>query len=267
MNERLPTVSGESSMKSRNSATAEARLLAIVPARGGSKRLPGKNIRELGGRPLIAWSIGSALEVGQFVDVLVSTDDPAIAEAAQAAGAMVPWLRPAELATDTATSADVVRHALAWYEAERGSVEGVVLLQPTCPLRRRNSLRGALQRFLEQPGSEDRRTVVSVSPSSIPPEWCFRISDVDGTLQPVLGWAEVGKRSQDLRTAYQLNGSIYVVSSKTIRTGRSLVEPGSLAYLMEGVEESVDIDTEDDWRLAESFIALIGHKTNLLRYK
>jgi CMP-N-acetylneuraminic acid synthetase len=239
---------------SRAPTIAEPRLLAIIPARSGSKRLPRKNARLLGGRPLIAWSIDTALSVNQFCDVLLTTDDEELANIGRGAGAIVPWLRPAELATDTATSADVVRHALTWYEAERGLVEGVVLLQPTCPLRRITSLSGALQRFLAQPRSEYRRTVVSVSPSSIPPEWCFRIADANGALQPVLGWEEIGKRSQDLQMAYQLNGSIYAADSKTIRAGRPLVEPGSLAYLMNGAEESVDIDTEDDWRLAESFI-------------
>jgi CMP-N-acetylneuraminic acid synthetase len=241
----------------RDPSMAEPRLLAIIPARGGSKRLPRKNARLLGGRPLIAWSIDTAVGVNQFCDVLLTTDDEELANIGREAGALVPWLRPAELATDTAISADVVRHALTWYEAERGPVEGVVLLQPTCPFRRKTSLSGALLRFLAQRGSEDRRTVVSVSPSSIPPEWCFRITDTEGALQPVLGWAEIGKRSQDLQMAYKLNGSIYVADSKTIRTGRSLVEPGSLAYLMNGAEESVDIDTEDDWRLAESLIALM----------
>lgn len=234
--------------------SAKNRILAIVPARGGSKRLPRKNVRPLGGKPLIAWTIDSALESGCFVDVLVSTDDVEIADAARAAGAMVPWLRPAELATDTANSSDVLKHALDWYEADRGSVEGVVLLQPTCPFRREESVLGALKLFLEQPGGDDRPTVVSVSPSPVPPEWCFRIDASTGAMQPVLGWPELGKRSQDLPPAVQLNGSIYIASSATIRASRPLVGPGSLAFLMSGPEESVDIDTEDDWILAESFL-------------
>jgi len=251
-------ISSDLIASTRTSSLADLRMLVIIPARGGSKRLPRKNARLLGGRPLIAWSIDTALGLDKFCDVLLTTDDEELANIGREAGALVPWLRPAELATDTATSGDVLRHALTWYEAERGSVDGVVLLQPTCPLRRSASVSGALQRFLAQPSNEYRRTVVSVSPSSIPPEWCFRVCDVDGELEPVLGWTEVGKRSQDLQPSFQLNGSIYVASSEAIRTGRSLIEPGSLAYLMEGAEESVDIDTEDDWRIAESFIALAG---------
>lgn len=234
----------------------DPRLLAIIPARGGSKRLPGKNARLLGGRPLISWSIDIALHAGVFCDVMLTTDDEELANIGLADGALVPWLRPAALATDTATTSDVLQHALAWYEAERGRVSGVVLLQPTCPLRRNASLAGALARYLAQPDGADKQTVVSVSPCSVPPEWCFRIEDGDGALRPILGWSELGKRSQDLAAAFRLNGSLYIASSETIRAGRPLVGPGSLAFLMEGQEEAVDIDTEDDWRLAESFLRL-----------
>jgi CMP-N,N'-diacetyllegionaminic acid synthase len=230
------------------------KLLALIPARGGSKRIPNKNIRVLGSKPLITWSIDAARAVPELADVLVSTDSPLIAQIARDAGAMVPWLRPAALASDTASSSDVLKHALEWYELERSPVDGVVLLQPTCPFRRATSLLGALQRFRDQPAGDDRSTVVSVSPSAVPPEWCFRMDATNGELLPLLGWSELGKRSQDLQSAVQLNGSIYIASSATIRAGQPLVGPGSIAFFMPGAEESVDIDTEDDWRLAESFL-------------
>ena len=100
------------------------RILALVTARAGSKRLPGKNIRPLGGKPLIVWSIDIAKNIREICDILVSTDCPDIAAVSQKAGAYVPWLRPAELATDTASSVDVAIHALDWYEAEKGAVDG-----------------------------------------------------------------------------------------------------------------------------------------------
>ncbi|HKW84805.1 MAG TPA: acylneuraminate cytidylyltransferase family protein, partial [Burkholderiaceae bacterium] len=150
------------------------RLLAVVPARGGSKRLPRKNVRPLGGRPLIAWTIEAAHASGVLDDVLVSTDDEEIADAARQCGAQVPWLRPAALATDTATSAAVLQHALAWYEAKRGAVSGVVLLQPTSPFRSPASIRGAVASFLGQP-EDDRHAVVSVSPAAQHPAWSFRL--------------------------------------------------------------------------------------------
>lgn len=231
------------------------KLLTLIPARGGSKRIPNKNIRVLGNKPLIVWSIDAARAAPELADVLVSTDSPLIAQIAMAAGAIVPWLRPAALASDTASSSDVLKHALEWYELEFGPVDGVVLLQPTCPFRRLTSLRGALKRFLDQPGGENRSTVVSVSPSSVPPEWCFRMDTSIGELEPVLGWTDIGKRSQDLQPAVQINGSIYIATSSTIRAGRPLVGPGSRAFLMPGSEECVDIDTESDWLLAESFLS------------
>lgn len=99
------------------------RILALITARGGSKRLPGKNIRVLGGKPMIAWSIDVARGTPEICDILVTTDDPAIATVCAEAGALVPWLRPAELATDTASSVDAALHALDCYEAEKGVVD------------------------------------------------------------------------------------------------------------------------------------------------
>lgn len=105
------------------------RILALITARGGSKRLPGKNIRVLGGKPLIVWSIDVAKDIAEICDILVLTLT-AIAAVCTEAGALVPWLRPADLATDTASSVVVVLHALDWYEAEKGAVDGILLLQP-----------------------------------------------------------------------------------------------------------------------------------------
>ena len=111
------------------------RILTVIAARGGSKRLPGKHIRVLGEKPLIIWSIDVAKDIPEICDILVSTDDTAIASVCTEAGILVPWLRPVELATDTANLVDVVLHALGWYETEKGAVDGILLLQPTSPFR------------------------------------------------------------------------------------------------------------------------------------
>ena len=116
------------------------KILALILARGGSKRLPGKNIRCLGGKPLIVWSIDVTKHIPEICDILVSTDDPAIAAVSKGAGALVPWLRPPELATDTATSVDAALHALDWYEADKGKVDGLLLLQPTSPFRTKETV-------------------------------------------------------------------------------------------------------------------------------
>lgn len=228
-------------------------LLAIIPARGGSKRLPRKNVRLLGGRPLIAWTIAAARDSGAFPHVLVSTDDEEVAVAARAAGADVPWLRPAELATDTATTADVLSHALAWHESVHGPVEAVVLLQPTSPFRRPEAIREAVSMYLEQ-GDAPRRPVVSVSPAATHPAWCFDIAG-DGTMSPALGWEPLRRRSQDLAPAHALNGSIYVIPAAAVRAGLPILTPGTRAYVMSAPEESIDIDDEADWQLAEWHLA------------
>ena len=224
-------------------------LLGVVPARGGSKRLPRKNVRPLAGRPLVAWTVDAARASGVLDDVLVSTDDAEIAEAARAAGASVPWLRPAELATDTAASVDVLRHALAWHEAERGPVEAVVLLQPTSPFRSAASIRGAVAAFRAQAGGEPQ-AVASVSRALQHPAWCFRI---DGeAMQPFLGWEPLRQHSQDLPPAYALNGAVYVVPAAALRRGAPLLGPGLRAFVMDDPREALDIDDADDWRAAES---------------
>ncbi|UXH77629.1 cytidylyltransferase domain-containing protein [Roseateles amylovorans] len=223
------------------------RLLALVPARGGSKRLPRKNVLMLGGRPLIQWSIDAARESGVCIDVLVSTDDDEIAQASRDAGAMVPWLRPAELATDTAGSAGVISHALDWYEQAHGAVDAVLLLQPTSPFRSAKAIRGAVRTYADQAGTT-RHPVVSVSPAASHPAWTFAWQD--GELRPSLGWEPLSLRSQDLTPAYALNGALYVIPAEDARAARPIVRPGVLPFVMTDARESLDIDTADDWALA-----------------
>ena len=226
------------------------RFLAVIPARGGSKRLPRKNVLPLAGRPLIAWSIATARASGCFVDLLVSTDDPEIATVARDAGAHVPWLRPADLATDTATSVDVVVHAVDWYEAEHGPLDGVMLLQPTSPFRTAPTMREAVRRYV---GTGCAVPVVGVSPVETHPAWTFLIED--DHLSPVLGWEPLSRRSQDLPPACALNGSSYLLPPARLRSSRSFFAPDMLPLLMNDRDETLDIDTEEDWRRAESLAA------------
>jgi CMP-N,N'-diacetyllegionaminic acid synthase len=147
------------------------RILALITARGGSKRLPGKNICLLGGKPLIVWSINIAKDIPEVVDTLVSTDDKEVAEIAKNADALVPWLRPQELAADTASSVDVCLHALEWYVKEDGTVDGLMLLQPTSPFRNHKSVLQGIKIF----SSHQHRSVNGVSPAETHPMWCFKI--------------------------------------------------------------------------------------------
>ena len=222
------------------------KILALIPARGGSKRLPGKNIRLLGGKPLIAWSIDVAKDIPEICDILVSTDDPTIADIARNKGVLVPWLRLSELATDTASSVDVAIHALDWYEREYGAVDGLLLLQPTSPFRSRKTLVQAIHLFDENLG----KSVIGVSPASSHPLWCFEIRDQ--LLRPFVGQGGMNLRSQDLPPAYVVNGSLYLINPKTLRIQHSLFNHSMLPLLIDQPEEVIDIDTEWDWKIAEA---------------
>lgn len=223
------------------------KLLALVPARGGSKRVLNKNIRDFGGKPLIAWTIEAARCLPELADVLVSTDSPAIAHEAETAGALVPWLRPPELATDTAASMAVCMHALDWYEREKGPVDGLLLLQPTSPFRTTASIRRAIERFREHP----QRPVVSFSPAESHPMWCYRL---DG--EAIAPFIEGTKptRAQDLPPAYVVNGALYIASPAYLRKQCSFIGQDTVPLIMDDAREALDIDTEWDWMLAETLL-------------
>lgn len=229
-------------------ADRRPRILAVVPARGGSKRLPRKNVLPLAGRPLIDWSIRAALDSGVCADVLVSTDDAEIADVARRSGALVPWMRPAELSDDTAGTAPVLAHALAWYEQQHGAVDAVLLLQPTSPFRTADSVRAACATYASQP-DQLQHPVVSVSPVTHHPAWTFYLRN--DIMEPCLGWEPFSKRSQDLQPAFGLNGALYVIPAADVRQGAPIVRPGVIAHLMPDPVEGLDIDTPDDWSAAE----------------
>ena len=224
------------------------KILALIPARGGSKRLPGKNIRLLGGKPLIVWSIDVAKDVPEICDILVSTDDPAIAAVCKEAGALVPWLRPAELATDAASSIDVALHALDWYEAEKGVVDGLLLLQPTSPFRTRETVRRGIELFK----ANAQQSVLGVSPCHAHPMWTLKM---DGDyLVPFMSDHGLGTRSQDLPAAYVVNGSFYLSSPVELRVSWSFVRAKTMPLLIESPQEALDIDTSLDWIVANSIL-------------
>jgi CMP-N,N'-diacetyllegionaminic acid synthase len=225
------------------------KILAVITARAGSKRLPGKNIRPLGGIPLIVWSIDAGRAAADICDVLVSTDDSSAAEIARNAGALVPWLRPVELATDTATSADVCIHALDWYEADRGVVDGLLLLQPTSPFRSAASVRRGLKLF----HAHNHRRIVGVSPAPSHPMRCYH---VDGErMWPMIEGAKPDARTQDLPPAFVVNGAFFLVAPHDLRASKSFYGDDMLPLVMEEPGADVDIDTEMDWKIAELIAA------------
>ena len=224
------------------------KLLVLILARGGSERLPGKNIRPLGGRPLISWSIDIAKKIPDVCEILVSTDCNEIGEISRKEGAVVPWLRPAHLSSGSASSVDAAIHSLDWYELEHGSVDGLILLQPTSPFRELDKILESVALFK----SSGYRAVVSVSPAPVNPAWCFAIEQE--SLLPALGWEKLQNSSVKSGLFYCLNGSVYIIAPDTLREDRTFLPKEIRPVLMGGACESLDIDTEQDWDAAVSFL-------------
>lgn len=217
--------------------TQQPRVLAIIPARGGSKGVPRKNILMAGGKPLIAWTIEAAQRAQCVTRLIVSSDDDAIIQVAQQHGCDVPFKRPAELATDEASSVDVVLHAL----QHCPGFDHVLLLQPTSPLRSAADIEGAFALLRERQAT----SCVSVCPVEETPYWMYHV-DSAGGMKRVLEPPEHAHRRQDLPTVCMLNGAVYVSSVPAFMTHRSFVTPETLAYVMPR-ERSFDIDTREDF--------------------
>lgn len=221
-----------------------SRVLALIPARGGSKGVPGKNIRDVAGKPLIAWSIEAARQARSIDRVVVSSDDQAILAVARAWGAEVPFVRPPELARDETPGIDVVLHALACLP----DAEWVVLLQPTSPLRSARDIDAAVEQCL----ATGAPACVSVTEAHMPPWWLFRLS-AQGRLQSFLPDGERPQRRQDAPSLYALNGAVYVAQTDWLRRTRSFVTDETVAYVMPP-ERSVDIDTPLDLAMADCLL-------------
>ena len=230
------------------------KILALILARGGSKRLPGKNTRVLGEKPLIVWSIDIVKGIPSVCDTLVSTDDMEIADICTKAGAYVPWLRPAELSNDTASSVDAAIHALDWYEAQKGPVDGLMLLQPTSPFRARETV----QRGIDVYEDNSMLPVVGVAPAPLHPLWALKLKN--GGLVPYLPGSGLTTRSQDLPLAYAVNGSFYLISPRELRAGKTFFGSGAQPLLETSPHEGLDIDTLEDFELAEAVLLMRAQK-------
>ncbi|MBX9845847.1 MAG: acylneuraminate cytidylyltransferase family protein [Xanthobacteraceae bacterium] len=218
------------------------RVLALIPARGGSKGVPRKNIRLVGGKPLIAWSIEAA-RGSRYVDrVLLSSDDTEIIDVAKALGCEVPFRRPAELATDEADALSVVRHAIAALPEQYGYL---VLLQPTSPMRTSQDIDGAIELCVER----NAPACVGICESEKSPYWMMTLTS-DGMMEPVMSSDRIPDRRQVAPRAYALNGAVYVATVPHLTAGQSFFGPGSLGYVMPR-ERSLDIDSELDLKIAD----------------
>ena len=236
---------------SRNS---QGTVAALVPARGGSKGIPRKNVVEVAGKPLIAWTIETALRSSVLDRVVVSTDDEEIARVSKEWGADVPLYRPAELSLDDSPSIAAVNHAIRWLEENQNyRPDALLLLQPTSPLRTAEDVRNAVHLLFERNAS----AVVSVYQPHTHPYWFKKItkdgylsSFLEGTVEPV--------RRQDLPPVYALNGSIFLARREILLHEETFCPDRTCAYIMPE-ERSLDIDSPADLRLANYLLSNEGN--------
>ena len=222
-------------------------FLAIIPARGGSKRLPRKNILDLCGKPLISWSIEAALKSKYISKVVVSSDDEEILNISSNFGADI-IKRPYELANDTATTFDTVKHTIDNFE----NYDYIVLLQPTSPLRNEKHIDEAIE-LLEEKQAD---AIVSVCEMDHSPLWSNTLPK-DGNMRGFLREEILNKRSQDLEKYYRLNGAIYICKTDKLLENKSFfLKDNIFAYIMDR-KSSIDIDEEIDFLFAERVLGFV----------
>lgn len=222
--------------------------LVIIPARGGSKGIPHKNIKLLGGKPLICRAIDNARSVAPDTDICVSTDDSEIIQVVENYGLKVLFVRPAELAADNSGTYEVLLHALSFYERQGRTYDTIILLQPTSPFRRDEDISEALK--LYSPGID---MVVSVTEARTNPYYnCFE-TDSDGFLHVSKGDGKYIRR-QDAPKAWEYNGAIYIINPQSLKRESLGKFKRRRMYEMDELH-SLDLDTPLDWRIAELLIA------------
>ena len=220
-------------------------ILGLIPARGGSKRLPGKNILNLAGKPLISWTIEAALG-SKFIDeVVVSTDDHDIKEISKKYGATVPFLRPDHLATDEATSVDTALHLLNTLDKNSDKYDYIILLQPTSPLRTLKDIDNSIELL----DTNNCDAVIGVCEVEHSPLWCNKIPE-DGDISNFIDQSIVNIKSQDFEQYYRINGAIYLCDINRLKKEMTFfLSSGCTAYKMD-LKHSVDIDNKFDFNLA-----------------
>jgi len=225
------------------------RILGLIPARGGSKGVPKKNIKLLGKKPLLEYTIDDAKNSKFLTEIVISTDDEEIAIAAEIAGCKPPFLRPSALAQDTSTSLEVVQHAITFFECQNIFFDAVCLLQPTTPFREKGSIDKAIGKFIT--AKADCLISVLPIPHEYNPHWAFEENE-NGMLRIASGEDSIIPRRQELPIAYHRDGSIYITKTEVIKKGSLYGK--SIAYIESNPKFYVNIDTMKDWVLAEELL-------------
>lgn len=222
------------------------KILAIIPARGGSKRIPRKNIKLLARKPLIAYTIEAALKSNYLDKIIVSTEDEEIGKVSKRYGATI-IKRPQKLATDKANTIDVAFHVLDVLREKKYIPEIILLLQPTSPLRNTNDINNAIELFLKN----KPKSVISVCESRETPYWMHKIDDK--YIKPLMGLKNYNRRRQDLPKTYIENGAIFIISLEELYKNKKFLTDKTLPYIMPQ-ERSIDIDNSTDLLLTEILI-------------
>ena len=222
-------------------------MIAFIPARGGSKGVPGKNIKEICGKPLIAWTIEAALKAEGVDRVIVTTDDEDIARVAREYGAEVPFMRPAELSSDTASAIDVYIHATEFVMNETGNqIEKFMVLLPTVPLRNETHIDEAIAQFV----ADEATTLISFAEAEVPASW-YHTTDENGRVHNAgFGQGITMTNRQNNETYIVPNGAIYILDYELLKTKRTYYCDNTVAYIMKR-EESIDIDYPIDFEFAQ----------------
>ena len=222
-------------------------ILVVIPARSGSKGLPGKNIKKLNGKPLINYTIDAAKELFNATQIIVNTDDSEIAEVSKNNGASIPFLRPKELAQDASSTRAVLMHLIKEFERQKKVPQIIILLQPTSPFRNAQHIEEALELFLKI----DCDMVVSVSESKVNPYFnLFEESKEGYLLKSKSGNFD---RRQDLPACFEFNGAIYIFKTASLIQSEMKDFKKIVKYVM-SKEDSIDIDDRFDWLLAQSIL-------------
>jgi len=227
------------------------RVLGLVVARGGSKGVPRKNIRLLAGKPLLQYTAESALKARRLSRVILSTEDEEIAEVGRSCGLDIPFMRPMELAADSAPGFPVVQHAVGWLEEHGEYYDAVCVLQPTNPLRRADDIDACID-LLERDGADAVVTILPV-PAEYNPHWVY-FQASDGRLSLSTGAETPVPRRQELPPAFHREGSVYVTRRNTVMQDHSLYGRRLVGHLVDPAR-SINIDSMSDWERAEALLA------------
>jgi CMP-N,N'-diacetyllegionaminic acid synthase len=225
------------------------KILGLIPARGGSKGIPKKNVKILGEIPLIEHTIRDAQKATLLTKIVVSTDDPEIALAAENAGCKTPFVRPATLAQDTSTSLEVVQHALNFFKEQGELFDAVCLLQPTNPYREKGFIDAAIEKFISS--KADSLVSVLPVPHEFNPHWVFE-KDEMGMLKIATGEDTIISRRQDLPNTFHRDGAIYITKVEVVNAGSLYGK--NIASIESNPDYYINIDTQKDWEKAEYFL-------------